>query len=228
MTILLLVRHGHTATAGKVLTGWQRGVHLTELGREQAEALAGRLEGVAVTAAYSSPLERCRETAAPLAAARRLPVRVRRGLIETGYGDLTGRSIAQLRRTKLWRTLQRSPSAIRFPGGESLRDVQARAVDEALAIAADHPNGTVVVVTHADVIRLTLAHFAGMHVDQFERLAVEPCSVSAIALHDGAVRILKVNDTGDLSALGPPGRAPGPRASRSPKRPRARSPKVRG
>jgi probable phosphoglycerate mutase len=223
MTILLLVRHGHTATAGKVLTGWERGVHLTERGREQAEALAGRLEGVAVTAIYSSPLERCRETAMPLAAACGLPVRVRRGLIETGYGDWTGRSIAQLRRTKLWRTLQRSPSAIRFPGGESLRDVQARAVDEALAIAIDHPKGTVVVVTHADVVRLTLAHFAGMHVDHFERLAVEPCSVSAIALHDGVARILKVNDTGDLSTLRPTGRT-----SRPSERPRARSPKVRG
>jgi len=216
MAVLLLVRHGHTPTAGKTLTGWQRGVHLTDRGREQADALVARLEGVPVAAIYSSPLERCRETAAPLAAARGLPVRVRRGLIETGYGDWTGRSIAQLRRTRLWRTLQRSPSAIRFPAGESLRDVQTRAVDETLAIAADHPNDVVVIVTHADVVRLALAHFAGMHVDLFERLAVEPGSVSAVAVHDGLARIVKVNDTGDLLGLRPPRRA------------RSRSRKVRG
>jgi len=216
MTVLLLVRHGQTPTAGKTLTGWQRGVHLTDRGREQADALVARLEGVPVAAIYSSPLERCRETAAPLAAARGLPVRVRRGLIETGYGDWTGRSIAQLRRTRLWRTLQRSPSAIRFPAGESLRDVQTRAVDETLAIAADHPNDVVVIVTHADVVRLALAHFAGMHVDLFERLAVEPGSVSAVAVHDGLARIVKVNDTGDLLGLRPPRRA------------RSRSRKVRG
>ena len=216
MAVLLLVRHGHTPTAGKTLTGWQRGVHLTDRGREQADALVARLEGIQVAAIYSSPLERCRETAAPLAAARGLPVRVRRGLIETGYGDWTGRSISQLRRTKLWRTLQRSPSAIRFPAGESLRDVQTRAVDETLAIAADHPNGVVVVVTHADVVRLALAHFAGMHVDTFERLAVEPGSVSAVAVHDGLACILKVNDTGDLLGLRPV------------RRPRSRSRKVRG
>ena len=216
MTVLLLVRHGQTPTAGKTLTGWQRGVHLTDRGREQADALVARLEGVPVAAIYSSPLERCRETAAPLAAARGLPVRVRRGLIETGYGDWTGRSIAQLRRTRLWRTLQRSPSAIRFPAGESLRDVQTRAVDETLAIAADHPNDVVVIVTHADVVRLALAHFAGMHVDLFERLTVEPGSVSAVAVHDGLARIVKVNDTGDLLGLRPPRRA------------RSRSRKVRG
>jgi probable phosphomutase (TIGR03848 family) len=205
MTLLLLIRHGHTPTAGKVLTGWERGVHLTEAGRAQADSLVGRLEGVPLAAIYSSPLERCRETAAPLAASRGLAVRARRGLIETGYGEWTGRSIRQLKRTALWRTLQRSPSAVRFPGGESLRDVQARGVDAALAIAAEHPGKTVALVTHADVVRLILAHFAGMHPDLFERLTVEPGSISAVALGgDGAVRVVKVNDTGGLRSLAPP------------------------
>jgi len=213
MTVLLLVRHGHTPTAGKVLTGWQRGVHLTEHGREQAEALARRLQETTVAAIYSSPLERCRETAAPLARARGIPVRVHRGLIETGYGDWTGRSIPQLRRTRLWRTLQQSPSAIRFPGGETLRDVQARALDAVEAISDEHPHGTVVVVTHADVVRMLLAHAAGVHLDLFERFAVEPGSISAIALHDGRVRVLKVNDTGELTSLAPP-RRPRRRTSR--------------
>src|SRR5437867_9879483 len=149
MTLLLLVRHGHTDAAGKRLTGWAPGVHLNAQGREEADALLARLEVVPVDAIYSSPLERCRETAAPLARARRLSVRIRKGLIETGYGDWTGRTISQLRRTTLWKTVERTPSAVRFPGGESLLEVQARAVDEMNRIAAGHPKGTVVVVSHS-------------------------------------------------------------------------------
>ena len=220
MTLLLLVRHGHTPTAGKILTGWSRGVHLTERGREQARALAERLDGVPVQAIYSSPLERCRETAAPLARARGLEVRTRRDLLEVDYGEWTGRSIRQLARTKLWGSVQRSPSSVRFPGGETLRGVQARSVDAVRAIAEEHLDGTVVIVTHADVVRLLLADLAGMHLDLYQRLAVEPGSVSAVTLHDGHARILKVNDTGDLSSLAP---AP-PSAKHRPRRP----PKVAG
>ena len=220
MTLLLLVRHGHTPTAGKILTGWSRGVHLTERGREQARALAERLDGVPVQAIYSSPLERCRETAAPLARARGLEVRTRRDLLEVDYGEWTGRSIRQLARTKLWGSVQRSPSSVRFPGGETLRGVQARSVDAVRAIAEEHPDGTVGIVTHADVVRLLLADLAGMHLDLYQRLAVEPGSVSAVTLHDGHARILKGNDTGDLSSLAP---AP-PSGKRTPRR----RPKVAG
>lgn len=219
MTLLLLVRHGHTETAGKKLTGWTPGVHLSERGRAQAEALVARLGGVPLAAIYTSPLERCLETAAPLATARGLEARPRKGLIETGYGEWTGRSVRQLTRTRLWRTLQRSPSAIRFPGGESLRDVQVRAVDAVLAIGAEHPAGTVAIITHADVVRLVLAHFAGMHLDLFERLVAEPASVSVVQASDGVSRILKVNDTGDLSDLAParPASKPSRRPGRPPK-----------
>ena len=203
MTLLLLIRHGHTPTAGKVLTGWERGIHLTERGREQAEALVRRLDGIPIAAVYSSPLERCRETAAPLARHRGLPIQARRDLIEVGYGDWTGRSIRQLARTKLWRSVQHTPSAVRFPGGESLQEVQARAMDELRRMAEAHPDATVAVVTHADVVRLALAQFAGIHLDLYQRLAVEPASVSTVALSDGLPRIVKVNDTGDLSSLVP-------------------------
>jgi probable phosphomutase (TIGR03848 family) len=198
---LLLVRHGRTDAAGKRLTGWAPGVHLNEDGRRQAERLAERLDGIRVDAIYSSPLERCRETAAPLAKARRLSVHVRRSLIETGYGDWTGRSIAQVRKTKLWRTVERVPSAMRFPGGESLLEVQARAVDEVNRIAQDHPKGVVVLLSHADPIRLVIAHVAGAHVDHLHRLVVDPGSISVVALGDGVPRLLKVNDTGDLAVL---------------------------
>lgn len=209
MTLLLLVRHGHTPTAGKVLTGWEEGVHLTERGREQAEDLVRRLEDLPVRAIYSSPLERCLETAAPLARARGLEVEVRRELIEVGYGEWTGRSIRQLARTKLWRSVQHTPSAVRFPGGESLHEVQARATDAVRRVAEAHPNDTVAVVTHADVVRLVLADLAGVHLDLYQRWSVEPASVSAVALHDGSPRILKVNDTGGLASLAPGPRPPG-------------------
>ena len=124
MTTLLLVRHGHTDAAGKRLTGRAPGVHLNELGRRQAERLVERLDGVRIDAIVSSPLERCRETAAPLAKARGRAVDVGRAWIEVGYGEWTGRSISQLRRTKLWRRVMFAPSNVRFPGGESLLEVQ--------------------------------------------------------------------------------------------------------
>jgi probable phosphomutase (TIGR03848 family) len=219
MTLLLLVRHGHTDAAGKRLTGWAPGIHLNAHGREEADALLTRLEEIPVDAIYSSPLERCRETAAPLAHARRLSVRIRRGLIETGYGDWTGRTISQLRRTTLWKTVERTPSAVRFPGGESLLEVQARAVDEMNQIAAGHPNGTVVVVSHSDPIRLFIAHVAGAHVDHLHRLVVDTASVTAVSMDHGTPRLLKVNDTGGLSGLA--GRGPRPRT-------RTRTAKVRG
>jgi probable phosphomutase (TIGR03848 family) len=204
VTLLLLVRHGHTPTAGRILTGWAKGVHLSERGREQAEALVRRLEKIPIDAIYSSPLERCRETAAPLAKARGLPVRLRRDLLEVDYGEWSGRSIRQLARTRAWRAVQDAPSAVRFPGGETLRGVQARAVDAVRAIAEAHPEGCVAVITHADVVRLALAGLLGIPLDLYQRLAIDPGSLSVVALADARVKVLRVNDTGDLSGLVPP------------------------
>jgi len=201
MTTLLLVRHGHTDAAGRRLTGRAPGVHLNELGRRQAERLVERLDGVRIDTIVSSPLERCRETAAPLAKARRRAVDVGRAWIEVGYGEWTGRSISQLRRTKLWRRVMFAPSNVRFPGGESLLEVQGRAVDATLDIAARHARGTVVVVSHADVIRLLVAHLAGMHVDHLQRLSIDTASITAVSISDGLPRLLTVNDTGDLAVL---------------------------
>jgi probable phosphomutase (TIGR03848 family) len=201
MTTLLLVRHGHTDAAGKRLTGRAPGVHLNELGRRQAERLVERLDGVRIDAIVSSPLERCRETAAPLAKARGRAVDVGRAWIEVGYGEWTGRSISQLRRTKLWRRVMFAPSNVRFPGGESLLEVQGRAVDATLDIAARHARGTVVVVSHADVIRLLVAHVAGMHADHLQRLSIDTASITAVTISDGFPRLLTVNDTDDLGVL---------------------------
>lgn len=201
MTRLLLVRHGHTDEAGKRLTGRQPGVHLNASGREQAERLVTRLEGIRVDAIVSSPLERCRETAAPLAKAIGRAMRVRRSWIEVDYGEWSGRSISQLRRTALWRRVMSTPSNVRFPGGESLLEVQARAVDAAFELAAGHARGTIVVVSHGDVIRLLVAYLAGMHADHLQRLSIDPASISAVSLSDGFPRLLTVNDTGDLAFL---------------------------
>jgi len=201
MTTLLLVRHGHTDAAGKRLTGRAPGVHLNELGRRQAERLVERLDGVRIDTIVSSPLERCRETAAPLAKARRRAVDVGRAWIEVGYGEWTGRSISQLRRTKLWRRVMFAPSNVRFPGGESLLEVQGRAVDATLDIAARHARGTVVVVSHADVIRLLVAHLAGMHIDHLQRLSIDTASITAVSISDGFPRLLTVNETDDLAVL---------------------------
>jgi probable phosphoglycerate mutase len=201
MTTLVLVRHGHTDAAGKRLTGRAPGVHLNELGRRQAERLVERLDGVRIDAIVSSPLERCRETAAPLGKARGRAIDVGRAWIEVGYGEWTGRSISQLRRTKLWRRVMLAPSNVRFPGGESLLEVQGRAVDATLDIAARHARGTVVVVSHADVIRLLVAHVAGMHADHLQRLSIDTASITAMSISDGFPRLLTVNDTDDLSVL---------------------------
>lgn len=205
MTTLLLVRHGHTDAAGRRLTGHQRGVHLNARGRREAEHLVERLEGVPIRAICTSPLERCRETASPLARARGIVPSTHRGLIETDYGDWSGRSLAQLRRTRAWRGVMTAPSTFRFPGGESLLEVQTRAVEAATQIAAANPTGIVVAVSHADPLRLLVAHLAGMHTDQLHRLSIDTASISVVSLAEGTIpRVLRLNDTGDLSALRPP------------------------
>ena len=198
MTTLVLVRHAHTDAAGKRLTGQAPGVHLNERGRTQAARLAERLDELPIRAIYSSPLERSRETAAPLARARGIPVRVRRGLTEVGYGDWSGRSISSLRRTRLWRQVMAAPSTVRFPAGESLLEVQERAVSEVQAIATAHRRDVIVAISHADVIRLLVAHLTGMHADHLHRLVIDPASVTVLALGDGVPRLLRINDTGEL------------------------------
>jgi probable phosphomutase (TIGR03848 family) len=202
----LLIRHALTESTGKRLTGWTPGVHLSARGREQAEELRRRLSGFPLQAIYSSPLERCRETARPVSRAAGLDVVVRPDLGEVRFGAWTGRSLSQLRRTKLWSVVQSTPSRARFPEGESVPEVQHRAVAAVERIAAEHPRSAVAVFSHADVIKLVLATFSGTHMDLFQRLSVSPASVSAVMLGDGVPRILRVNDTGDLRELAPPKR----------------------
>ncbi len=203
MTLLLLIRHGLTNATGVRLGGWTPGIHLSEPGSRQAEALPERLHAVPLAAIYSSPLERCLETAAPLAAARSTEITVREDLGEVRYGSWTNRPLKQLARTKLWRRVQLVPSGVRFPGGESLLEVQARAVRELEDIAGRHARTTVAVFSHADVIKLLVAFHAGIAMDLFQRLVIDPASISAVSVGEGIPRILLVNDRGSLDDLAP-------------------------
>ena len=201
MALLLLIRHALTDMTGKRLSGSTPGIHLSEEGRSQASRLSERLAAIRLAAVYTSPLERCFETAEALAEGRRLEVRIDPALQEVEYGKWTGRPLTQLARTALWKRIQNNPSSVRFPGGETLSEVQQRSVGTLDRIAARFPRAMVGVVTHADVIRLVLAHYAGVHIDLFQRIIVSPASVSVLALGDRVPRILRVNDTGTMQDI---------------------------
>lgn len=207
MTLLLLIRHGLADVKGNRLYGRTPDIHLSEQGKEQVERLAVRLSPLKLAAVYSSPFERCLETAEAITAERDLAVHPVSDLGEVDYGEWTGRTFTALRRTVLWRQVHKLPSSVRFPGGESLQEVRDRGVRALEEIAARHRRQVVAAVTHGDVIRLVLAHYAGIHIDLFHRLVADAASVSSVAL-DGAPRILRMNDTGTLTDLVPPRRRP--------------------
>lgn len=193
MTVFFFVRHGLTAHTGHKLSGWMPDVHLTGEGRLQAEAVADRLKDVPLKAVFASPIERTIETAEPIAARHKLKVEVREALGEVEYGNWTNRSLKVLARTKLWGVVQRWPSGARFPEGETLRAVQARAVDEIERIRVAHPKTAVCCVTHADVIRLVAAHYLGVHIDLYQRIVIGPASITAISIGDMGPVVLSLN-----------------------------------
>ena len=201
----MLVRHGQTPTTGTTLPGRARGLHLSETGRDQAERVASRLATLApVAAVYTSPLERTRETAAPIAGALGLRVRTERGLLECDFGDWTGRRLADLRRSAQWRTVQRYPSGFRFPAGESFAEMQRRITGTIARLVAAHPGQTVVAVSHADPIKAAIADALGTHLDLFQRIVISPCSVSMVVYGADGPVVLAVNSTGDdLRSLAP-------------------------
>ena len=203
-TTVLLVRHGQTPSTGTTLPGRAKGLHLADTGRAQAEAAAARIAKLdKVTAVYASPLERTRETAAPIAAGLGLRVKTDRGLLEADFGDWTGRALKELARLPEWKTVQRYPSGFRFPGGESFTEMQTRITATLAKLAAAHRGETIVAVSHADPIKAALAYAFGTHLDLFQRIVVSPCSVSAIWYGDSGPVVLTANSTGDdLTTLG--------------------------
>jgi len=202
-TRLILARHAVTAHTGPRLSGRMPGVPLSDEGNRQADALGERLACLPVAAVYSSPIERTAQTAQAVADRHGLTVTPLAGVIEADYGEWTGEMIADLVKTELWKQVQRMPSRVRFPGGESIAGMQTRMVEALEAVAAAHVGELVVVVSHADPIKAALAHYTGMHLDHFQRLAVSPASVSVVELGAGGVTRVKYNDTGSLSELVP-------------------------
>ncbi len=198
-TTVLLVRHGRTPTTGKALPGQAPGLHLSEEGQGQAARVAERIAGIASPpgAVYASPLERARETAAPIARALGLRVRTERGLMDCDIGEWTGMSLARAARKREWPTVQRWPGGFRFPGGESFSEMTTRATEAVLRLAAAHPGQTIVAVSHADPIRAVLAVAAGVPIDLFQRLTVSTCSVSAVTYSPAGPRVLCMNASAD-------------------------------
>ncbi|HEV2347752.1 MAG TPA: MSMEG_4193 family putative phosphomutase [Actinocrinis sp.] len=210
MTTVLLVRHGRTtANASGVLAGRTPGVELDERGRAQAAALAERLAEVPLAAVVSSPLERTRQTAEALLTGRQdTPLHVDESLTECDYGDWSGRELMTLFEEPLWRTVQIHPAAAAFPGGEAMAAMSARAVTAIRRWNAEFGgDATYAVVSHGDIIKAIVADALGMHLDLFQRLQVDPCSVSVINYTETRPFILRLNDTGwETASLKPPKR----------------------
>jgi probable phosphomutase (TIGR03848 family) len=213
--LLFLIRHALTAHTNERLSGWLPGISLTEEGRQQAERMADRMRPVHLDAIYASPLERTLETARPLASSKKLRIRVRDGLGEVRYGDWEGKRLRTLAKTKLWRHVMASPSRARFPGGETIAETQARAVSAIEALRERHPKEAVAVVTHADVIRVLVAFYAGIHIDLYQRLVIAPVSVSILYIGDGTPRVLAVNDTGTFEGFAAPAKPAKPNKAKA-------------
>ena len=197
MTELLLIRHAVNdyVKTGR-LAGWTPGVRLNDEGRTQAQALAQRLDGLTIHAIYSSPLERALETAEPLARPRDLPIRVVESVGEVRYGEWQGGELKELAKHEKWFGVQFFPSQTRFPSGESLAEMQARAVGQCEAIRVAHPDEVVAVISHGDVIKSIVAHYIGLHLDLFQRLDIAPASLTWLHLPRVGARLIVMNDTG--------------------------------
>ena len=210
MTTVLLVRHGRTAAnVSGVLAGWTPGIHLDEKGQEQAADLGVRLKAVPLAAIITSPLDRCRDTAEALLREREgTPLHVDDRVAECRYGDWTGRELKALAKDPLWKVIQGHPSAAVFPGpeGESMAAMHARSV----AAVRDWnarlgPDATYLIVSHGDVIKAVVADALGLHLDQFQRISIDPCSLTVIRYTALRPFVDRVNDTGgSVDGLLPP------------------------
>jgi len=195
MPLILLVRHGeNNFVKKKKLAGRLPEVHLNRKGRSQAQAVAKKLKDAPIKAVYSSPLERAMETAQPIAQALGLEVTVRPALMEVDVGEWQGESLGKLRRQKLWRVVQGAPALLRFPGGESFADVQHRMASEVEALCKLHdPKEMFVCVSHADPIKLVVAYYLGLPLDHFQRLAINPASITALFIGEMGSHLLTLN-----------------------------------
>ena len=198
-----MVRHGKTPSTGKLLPGRAKGLHLSDIGKQEALDVAQRLGNLKnVSAIYASPLERARETAAPTAKLLNQKVIINKGLFECDFGDWTGKELSKLMKLPEWSTVQRAPSTFRFPNGESFTQMQTRMTSTLDALRVKHRGGTVICFSHADPIKAAVAHAMGTHLDLFQRIVISTCSVSAVSYSGFGPVVLTVNSTGgDLSEL---------------------------
>jgi probable phosphomutase (TIGR03848 family) len=203
-TRLVLIRHAVTAQTGPMLSGRTPGIDLSDTGTQQAEALGERLAKLPIAIVYASPIERTTQTAAAVAKHHGLEVQALPGVLEADYGEWTGGKLADLAKTDLWKTVQRAPSRARFPGGESMTEMQSRMVMALEEVVTRHRGELVVVVSHADPIKAAIAHYTGVHLDLFQRIVVSPASVTVFELGEHGAAMLKCNDTGSLDELLPP------------------------
>lgn len=203
MTQILLIRHAvNDFVKTNKLAGWTPGVHLNDEGREQAEALGKRLSHVPIRHLYASPLERTMETAEAIQRHQSsLEIVPNLEIGEVRYGDWEGQSIAVLRARKMWQLVQETPSRAYFPSGETMRGVQERAVNEIERLAAAHPRELVAVVSHADLIKMVMAHYLGMHLDLFQRIVISPASISTLMLGFGRPYVATMNDVAHIAQL---------------------------
>ena len=213
VTTVILLRHGRTtANTGGLLAGWTPGVRLDETGEGQVRAVAERLAPVPLAAVVSSPLERCQQTASAVLAGRELELRTDERLGEAKYGDWTGRPLKELVKEPLWKVVQAHPSAAVFPGpeGEGLAQTQARAVAAVREWNARlGPDAVWLACSHGDVIKAVLADALGLHLDQFQRIVVDPASISVVSYTETRPCVVRMNDTGgDVAALLPPKKKP--------------------
>jgi probable phosphomutase (TIGR03848 family) len=205
-TRILLIRHGVNDYVKKgLLAGRTPGVHLNEDGQAQAQAVAERLSaasaaGEKIGAVYSSPLERCQETATPLAERLGLELRLLEDVKETDCGEWTGQALEELRKAETWQQVQLNPSAFRFPGGESMLEIQARMVIALERLSREHKGETIAVFSHSDPIKLAVAFYVGMPLDLFQRLDVSPASISELDFSPLRVRLARLNDCAHVPA----------------------------
>lgn len=195
-TTVLFIRHGENEwTKSNKLAGRTPGVYLNEQGRKQAEALGERLAKEKIDALYTSPLDRTVETARIIAAHHNLEVKQHSGLLEVDYGEWTGEEIKKLTKEKSWSQIQFYPSGAGFPGGETMYEMQARFVKEVNALVAQHPEQTIAIVGHADLIKAAVAHYLGVHFDLFQRIVISTASLTTVNFTFMGPRVVCVNDT---------------------------------
>ena len=202
MAVFLLIRHGQNDFLDKKLAGRLPGVHLNQSGQDQAERLASELAAFPIKAIYASPLERARETAEPIAKSHNLPLKILPTLLEIDFGDWEGKSLDELKQESGWKVVHEQPSTFVFPGGEGFIDAQERVVNGFLSLSKDYSEKDLVVcVAHSDVIRLAVAHFLGLPLDNFQKIRIAPASVTVLYLNENQAYFGSINTTLDFPQL---------------------------